>query len=1010
MGEGEGEEGGGGELLAELGDAGVVEADGEGGGAHVDGAAGLAEEGPDALVATAGGEGGAGEEDEAGGLAQGVGGAGGDGALLDDGGAVEVGRARAAELEVGRAALDDAAHAGERAEEASAGVGGDEGHGAAAELDAGEGVAGEVADGLVGVVEAEGRADGGAGAVEGDGAGVEEGVVDRAGEGGEGDVDAVVDDELAGEAALLGGEVEGAEGAGGVDLELLAGAVVDGGAADDADGAGAEKGGLEGGGVVLVDAQLARGGVDARGAEALGVDDEAAAADLGLGEGALLEDEGELGGVGGGVEDEAAGEEVVDGVDGGAAGDLDAVGERGAGAGGDVAHRDLGGGKAEGEGEVGLELGGGADLDGVGQALDAVGVGDAELEGAEAGQAVEGELIDAGLGVDDVGGGELEGAEDGAAVIAVALGVLADDKGVAAEEDGGADAGAGDDELAAVGDVGRAAHGLGDGFAARAVGEVGLEVADGLVVGEDKGGAGERLLEGGDGVVLVELGGDEGEGGGAGLGGVGGLEAGLLGAVAVGVDRLEEVAVMGAAAGKLALGAEVGAVAVAQVHHAGEVDARGGGEGAAGGGVEDEGAAGDGDIAGEARLVEDGEGARARLHDGTRPGEDADGALEALVDMEEGAVLRGGADDELGLELVVVDAGLEVAQVLDAKRVALGDRVGGAGGDEKGRVGELEDGGAVEDDAGDAGHAARGELALGLDEGEGAGLERLVEVELGAVERGVVGDLGDGAGSGTEDAEVGEVGGAEVVPDVEEAGEADGALVDGEGALEAVESASVAAVFEQGELGVIDGGLEGGGAPVGENEVGEAGEGVVVAAGVVGVLPPEGALALGAVEVGPGVDLENAAAVLDDVASGGQAGEGVDLEERAVDDAHVAEGGVAELEEGRADGGRKLADDRQGLAGGDGDDAAAGGIEDRVGDGGEGAAAADGGDGLNLVEHGDRLDIGAGDERGQHAGGGDQRGLGQSHESGIRGKNLSVFSGKGVSTGYPPSTEGEKPC
>ena len=70
--EGKEEEGGGVELLAELGDAGMVETDSEGGGTKIDDTAGLAKEGTNALVTAARIEGGTVGQDKGRGLTDSV--------------------------------------------------------------------------------------------------------------------------------------------------------------------------------------------------------------------------------------------------------------------------------------------------------------------------------------------------------------------------------------------------------------------------------------------------------------------------------------------------------------------------------------------------------------------------------------------------------------------------------------------------------------------------------------------------------------------------------------------------------------------------------------------------------------------------------------------------------------------------------------------------------------------------------------------------------------------------
>ena len=125
---------------------------------------------------------------------------------------------------------------------------------------------------------------------------------------------------------------------------------------------------------------------------------------------------------------------------------------------------------------------------------------------------------------------------------------------------------------------------------------------------------------------------------------------------------------------------------------------------------------------------------------------------------------------------------------------------------------------------------------------------------------------------------------------------------------------------------------------------------------------------------------------------------------------HIGQSSLTELKKTGLHGGGELADNGESLARGDSDGTAAGGIVDDVIDRGEGTTAANGGDGLGRLEHRDGLELGESRERGQRIGGGDQRGLGKSHESLEAGKKMSLFRGKGVSMGYPPMKGGVFNC
>ena len=288
-------------------------------------------------------------------------------------------------------------------------------------------------------------------------------------------------------------------------------------------------------------------------------------------------------------------------------------------------------------------------------------------------------------------------AEDVAAEQAVPARVLVDGEGVAVETQGGAHAGAGNDELVLVAHVGGGADRVHRGVdlgvrpadvggALGVQGEVGLEIADRLVVAEDD--LGPRVRVGDELVRAVPL---DGQGPGV------GEERGTIipARVVVRIGGHLRVADVGAAAGEpegaLRL---LGAVEVSGVLGAGDVEGAAVGEGQPGGRLQDDGAARRDEVARHARVVEDAEGARAGLDDLAAAGEDADGADEVLVDVDAEAVTRVGTRGDGGLELVVVVAGLEVVDEVQAQRADVGRGVG-----------EAEFGGAVQDDVARAGHA-----------------------------------------------------------------------------------------------------------------------------------------------------------------------------------------------------------------------------------------------------------------------------------------------------------------
>ena len=277
-----------GERGVELGDLAGRLADDQGAAVEVDGRPGLAEERPNGLVAR-GIEGRAGEEHETGGVLDAVRAVEGEGALLDDGRAV-VGVQAGEGQRIG-ALLDEVARARDLALVGRGGVL-IQGDAAAAELDAGVGVADEVVDALRGVVEADGGLVAQAtvhvavtdARLQLDRGGVHERVVLTEGEG---QRDAVADDEFAEEEVLPVVDVDHAE------LAVADGGVAGTGVDDGVrrghgqDGAGgAVDLRPERAGVVLDDGEGAGGAQhDAAVAEALHVRDDLAAVDVDLADG-----------------------------------------------------------------------------------------------------------------------------------------------------------------------------------------------------------------------------------------------------------------------------------------------------------------------------------------------------------------------------------------------------------------------------------------------------------------------------------------------------------------------------------------------------------------------------------------------------------------------------------------------------------------------------------------------------------------------------------------------------
>ena len=776
---------GAGQLGREQRRAGGRVADGQVAGAEVEHRTGGAEEGADDLGSVHVVVGAAAHQHEGRGVGGGVRGAGDQGAArTDDGGAVvggleEVRAGGAGQREAGGALLDEAADAGDRAA-----VRQDrvllQRDVAAAELDLGGIVAGEVADELVRVAEGElGLAAGGR--VEGDRGGVDEGVVPAAREG---KVDAVVDQDVAEELVLTVDHVDFARVEAGVDLDAGAAAVVDHRRGEELEGRarGARQVGREGARVVLQDGEgAAVADQDLLLTEALDVGDEGAALDLGEvvgGTAGEQEDEGARAGL-----DDAAARDVVDRVE----------------------------------------------------------------------------------------------AEDVAAVVAVAARLLVDGEGVAVEPQGAPDAGAGDHELALVVHVGGGAHGVHGGVdlariagadVRRALGpegEVGLEIADRLVVAEDDLGARAGVRDELAGAVALD-------GQGPGVREERGAVVPAEVVVRIGGDL--RVADVRAAAGKAERSFRLlGAVEVGGVLRAGDVEGTAVGEGEAGGRLQDDRAARGDEVARHPRVVEDAEGAGARLDDLAAPGEGADGADEVLVDVDAEAVGRVGAGGDGGLELVVVVAGLEVAGEVEAQLADL-----------RGGVGEAEFGRAVEHDAAHAGHAL------------GQGVGDAVAVA------GVGGDVGDEGGDFDRGEDLALHAGAVVVPHVEVAADHEQAGVDLDAALQAGE----APVVRRGRHRADDGRHEVDGP--GTVDVVRAGVGEGVAERRLDVGIRQGDVVVGVAEhaAGAALVLQHAATRLEQVAvaaegAGDRRGDQI-LEDgdrpRVGDGDAVGRGGVAQDDEG----------------------------------------------------------------------------------------------------------------
>ena len=348
--------------------------------AGVDDDSGTAEEAANGL-GTRTGEGGCTDEDEAGGVGDALGG-GGEGALADNGSA-EIG-VGAGESKGGRAFLDEVADAGDAAGEGGDGVG-DDGDVAASKVDTGIGVALEVTEALIGVVEADGGLATALATEETNAGGVLKGVVVA---GGEDKGVTILDNDLAEEEGLGGHDVGHASvGVAEVDLgDTTVTDILGGLEAELGQGGVADDGGTEGTGVVLHDAQAASAGeVDGAGAEALDIGDETS--------GAHLEDTHVIAD---GEEDEGTCSFLDEGTEGGAA----AAGV-------------LVEGADDGAGEVAVEallLVDAKDVGLAGELDEVAATGAGDDDGGEAALAEEGlEITDALGAVDDEGSGLASG-------------------------------------------------------------------------------------------------------------------------------------------------------------------------------------------------------------------------------------------------------------------------------------------------------------------------------------------------------------------------------------------------------------------------------------------------------------------------------------------------------------------------------------------------------------------------------------------------------------------------
>ena len=381
------------------------------------------------------------------------------------------------------------------------------------------------------------------------------------------------------------------------------------------------------------------------------------------------------------------------------------------------------------------------------------------------------------------------GAVDAAVVVTIAPGgVLVDRQRVAVEVEVGAGTRAHDDEFALVVHVGGGADGVRGGEdLARARGadvgrafglerEVGLEIADRLVADEDDFGAGAR-----DARELTGAGGDRQRTGVREQG-----RAVVDARVIAGIGRCFLITDVRAAARK-AEGAfgRGGGVGIALVLRARDVEGTAVREGQARRAGEDRATAGGDEVAGHARVVEDGQRAGAGLDDLARTRENAHGAIEALVDVnaETVVVVRTGRDRRL--ELVVVVARPEVVEEVEAQG-------GGPGTDVDRGIGEADFGRAVEDDGRDAGHA------LGQVVAERRGIDH-----AGGDVRGQQGDFV----LGPDRQDVAVDGGAEVVPHVEVAAHHEQAAIDPHLSLQAVETIVVAAVIDGQSRGQVAGAI-----------------------------------------------------------------------------------------------------------------------------------------------------------------------------------------------------------
>ena len=141
-----------------------------------------------------------------------------------------------------------------------------------------------------------------------------------------------------------------------------------------------------------------------------------------------------------------------------------------------------------------------------------------------------------------------------------------------------------------------------------------------------------------------------------------------------------------------------GGVGIAGVLRAGDVEGAAVGEREARRAGKDSASAGGDEVAGHAGIVENGQRTRARLDDLAGAGQDTDGAIDPLVDMDAEAIVVVGTSGDGGLELVIVVPRLQIMAEAHAQRARAGTNVGRG-------VGEADLGRTVEDDGRNARHA-----------------------------------------------------------------------------------------------------------------------------------------------------------------------------------------------------------------------------------------------------------------------------------------------------------------